>query len=201
MQVRLKVKFYPINKKSFYLKDLLADLPYKSFAELLDYQAENRSNQTCLLYPDLSSDPLCYASATFAQVNAAANHLASRYAKHIDISSNSEKSIIVGLLANSSTDYLLTIYGLVKLGVVFFPLSIRNSKAALEHLIKTTGVSYLIVGPGQIHIELDGLTILPLEQVNWNVDDTFSDRIQKTDNDSLERLQMILHRYVKLFLM
>jgi acyl-CoA synthetase (AMP-forming)/AMP-acid ligase II len=106
-------------------------------------------------------------------------------------------------LANSSTDYLLTIYGFAKLGVVCFPLSIRNSKAALEHLIKATGVSYLIVGPGQMHVELDGLTILPLEQVDWNVGDTFpSPPNKKTDNDSLESLRMIFHRYVKLpFLM
>jgi hypothetical protein len=89
---------------------------------------------------------------------------------------------------------------LVKLGVVFFPLSIRNSKAALEHLIKTSEISYLIVGPGQIHVEADGLTILPLEQVDWNVDDMFPGPIKEPDNDSLERLQMIFHRYAKLFL-
>ena len=164
---------------------------------MLDYQAQNRSKKTCLLYPDLSSDPLCYASATFAQVNAAANQIAAKYAQHIDMSANSEKPIIVGLLGNSSADYLLTIYGLVKLGVVCFPLSIRNSKAALEHLIKTTGVSYLIVGPGQIHVELDGLAILQLEQVDWNVGDIFPSPTKKTDNDSLESLQMIFHRYVK----
>jgi long-subunit acyl-CoA synthetase (AMP-forming) len=113
---------------------------------------------------------------------------------------NPQKSIIVGLLANSSTDYLLTIYGLVKLGVVVFPLSIRNSKAALEHLIKTTGVSYLIVGPGQIHIELDGLKIIPLENVYWNDNNnSFSCSINKMQKDSLEQVQLILHRYIKLF--
>jgi len=115
------------------------------------------------------------------------------------MSTNSQKSIVVGLLANSSTDYLLTMYGLVKLGVVVFPLSIRNSKAALEHLIKTTGVSYLIVEPGQMHVELDGLKTISLENVDWNGDDNFVCSINKTQKDSLEDLQMIFHRYTKSF--
>ncbi len=166
---------------------------------MLDYQAQNRPNKTCLLYPDLSSNPICYASATFAQVNAAANRLATKYSKQIDVSSNSQKSITVGLLANSSTDYLLTIYGLVKLGVVIFPLSTRNSKAALEHLIKTTGVSYLIVGPGQIQIELDGLKIISLENVDFDGDDNFPCSFKELEKNFLEDVQMIFHRYIKSF--
>jgi long-subunit acyl-CoA synthetase (AMP-forming) len=114
------------------------------------------------------------------------------------MSLNSQKSIVVGLLANSSTDYLLTMYSLFKLGVVIFPLSIRNSKAALEHLIKTTGVSYLIIEPGQIHVELDGLKVIPLENIDWNsCDDNFPCSFNKTDSDSLERIQIIFHRYTK----
>ncbi|CAF0799195.1 unnamed protein product [Adineta steineri] len=173
--------------------DLLANLPAKSIPEFLEYQAQNRPNKTYLLYPDLTSDPLRYASATFAQVNDIANHLANKYAKHIDISSNSQKPIVVGLLANTSVNYLLTFYGLVKLGVVVFTLSIRNSKAALEHLIKTTGVSYLVIEPGQIQIELDGLKLIPLENIDWNKNYNSSQPINRTEKGSLEDSQLILH--------
>ena len=177
---------------------MVADLPYKSLAELLDYQAKNRSNKTCILYPDLSSEPLHYASVTYAQVNAAAHRLAKRYAQQIDISSNTKKSVIVGLLANSSIDYLITLYGLIRLGVIVFPLSTRNSKAALEHLIKTNDVSYLVIGPGQIHVELDGLKIIPLENVNWDEhDDDISCSFNNKEKDSLEQVRVILHRYIK----
>lgn len=179
---------------------MVADLPYKSLAELLDYQAENRSNKPCLLYPDLSSEPLRYASVTYAQVNAAANRLAMKYAQQIDISSNTEKSVVVGLLASSSIDYLLTFYGLIKLGVVVFPLSTRNSQAALEHLIQKTGVSYLVIGPGQIHVELDGLQIISLESVNWDEhDDNIAYSFNNKGKDSLEEVRVILHRYTKYY--
>ena len=127
-------------------------------------------------------------------MNTAANHLASKYAKQIDISSCSQKPIVVGLLGNSSTDYLLTLYGLVKLGVLVFPLSIRNSKDALEHLIKETEMSYLIIGPGQTHVKFDGLKVIELEPVDWNGNDNFPCSIHQTDNDVLERPQIILHR-------
>jgi hypothetical protein len=58
----------------------------------------------------------------------------------------------------------------------------------------------LIVGPGQIHIELDGLKIIPLENVYWNDNNnSFSCSINKMQKDSLEQVQLILHRYIKLF--
>ncbi|CAF3948920.1 unnamed protein product, partial [Adineta steineri] len=173
--------------------DILAHISYKSVPELLEYQAQNRPDKTHLLYPDLTSDPLRYASATFAQVNGIANYLADKYAKQIDLSSNSQKSLVVCLLANTSVNHLLTFYGLVKLGVVVFPLSIRNSKAALEHLIKTTGASYLVIESGQIRIELDGLKLIPLENVDWNKNYNSSQSINRTEKDSLENIQLILH--------
>jgi hypothetical protein len=57
----------------------------------------------------------------------------------------------------------------------------------------------LIVDPGQIHVELDGLKIISLENVDWNSDDNFLWSINKTEKDSLEHLQMIFHRYTKSF--
>lgn len=159
---------------------------------MLEYQAQKRPNKTFLLYPDLTSEPLRYASATFAQVNGAANRLAGIYANQMDMTFNERKQMVVGLLANSSVDYLLAQLALVKLGVVVFSLSTRNSKAALEHLIKTTGVSYLIVGPGQISVEVDGLKIIPLAKVDWN--DSTSDSYVTSSKDSLECDQMIFHR-------
>ncbi len=56
-------------------------------------------------------------------------------------------------------------------------------------------MSYLVVGPGQIPIELDGLKVIPLENVDWNGDDNFTCSINKAERDTLEHLQMIFHRY------
>lgn len=135
-----------------------------------------------------------YASATFAQVNNAANYLAGKYAKQINLSTNEQKQIVVGLLANNSLDYLLTQYSLVKLGVVVFQLSTRNSKAAMEHLIKSTGVSYLVVGPGQIPIEIDGVKVITLEEVDMNVVNNTTYPFVSSNENLLERVQMIFHR-------
>jgi hypothetical protein len=52
-----------------------------------------------------------------------------------------------------------------------------------------------VVGPGQIPIELDGLKVIPLENVDWNGDDNFTCSINKAERDTLEHLQMIFHRY------
>jgi len=137
---------------------------------------------------------LKYSSATFAQVNNAANYLAAKYAKQINLMSNERQQIVVGLLANNSIEYLLTQYSLVKLGVVIFQLSTRNSKAAMEHLIKSTGVSYLIVGQGQIPIAVDGVKMIRLENIDWNVVNSTSYPSVQSNNNSLEHLQMIFHR-------
>jgi acyl-CoA synthetase (AMP-forming)/AMP-acid ligase II len=162
---------------------------------LLDYQTEKCPNDVCLLYPDLCSDTLQYGSATFAQFSAASHRLAVQYRNYIDIPTCEDKPIIVALLGNSSADYLVTIYALLRLGVVVFPLSTRNSKAALENLMQTTATTYLIVGPGQIDVELDGLTKIYLETVNWTANDIVSILPTTTiANNSLEHVVMMFHR-------
>ncbi|KAK0184798.1 hypothetical protein F5146DRAFT_1144924 [Armillaria mellea] len=54
--------------------------------------------------------------------------------------------VTVGILANTnSITYFMVLAGLLCLGFILFPISTRNSVAAIVHLIKSTGAKHLIV--------------------------------------------------------
>ncbi|KAK0184800.1 hypothetical protein F5146DRAFT_1168850 [Armillaria mellea] len=54
--------------------------------------------------------------------------------------------VTVGILANTnSITYFMVLAGLLCLGFIPFPISTRNSVAAIVHLIKSTGAKHLIV--------------------------------------------------------
>ena len=88
-------------------------------------------------------------------------------------------------------------YGLIKLGVVVFPLSIRNSKAALQHLMTTNGATCLVCGPDQVNIELDGVKVIPMEHADWSEGNDCPNVQRHDQSNALERLQMIFHRFAR----
>ena len=114
---------------------------FSSITDMLEKQAQLRAHQDCLLYPD-QTDSHKYATLTYKQLNEVTNHIAEKFAAQIQCSSSNETPVVC-LLANSDVSYLLSIYALLKLNVIVFPLSIRNSDAALVHLLKNSKASYL----------------------------------------------------------
>ncbi|CAF3682335.1 unnamed protein product [Rotaria sp. Silwood1] len=115
--------------------------PYSSIIDMLNKQAVSRSNEVYLLYPN-QTDQQAYATLTYKQFNEVTSHLAQQYS--IKIHSISTNQIpVVCLLTKTDENYLLTIYALLKLGVIVFPLSIRNSEAAIVHLLEKSNASHL----------------------------------------------------------
>jgi acyl-CoA synthetase (AMP-forming)/AMP-acid ligase II len=116
-------------------------LRFSSITEMLNKQAENHSDRLCVYYPD-RTDWQTYATLTYKQFNDVTNHMAQEYSNIISQNQTNETSVVC-LLANSSIDYLLIMYALLKLDVIVYPLSIRNSEAATMHLLEESNVSYL----------------------------------------------------------
>jgi acyl-CoA synthetase (AMP-forming)/AMP-acid ligase II len=114
---------------------------FSSITGMLQEQAQSRAHQTCLLYPD-QTDPHTYATLTYKQLNEVTNHIAQKFAAQVECSPTNEVPIVC-LLANSNVSYLLSIYALLKLNVIVYPLSIRNSDAAILHLLENSHVSHL----------------------------------------------------------
>ena len=114
---------------------------FSSIIDMLEKQAESLSNQVCLLYPN-QTNPKIYATLTYKQLNEVTNHIAEKCFSHIN-SNSSGKKMVICCLANSNVNYLLSIIALLKLEVIVFSLSIRNSEAALIHLLEKSNASYL----------------------------------------------------------
>lgn len=67
----------------------------------------------------------------------------------------------IAILATCDSITMFTvIYGLMRAGVVPFPLSPRNSPGAIAHLLVTTGAKRIIISDGMRQLYLDTLDIL-----------------------------------------
>ena len=176
---------------------------FTSIADMLNKQATYRSDRVCLYYPD-QSDPHTYATLTYQQLNEVTNHLAHKYSVVIDENQKQEVPIVC-LLANSSVDYLLTIYALLKLDVIVYPLSIRNSEAAIMHLLEKSNVSHLfysddyastsvqVVKKFGSTINLYRMMVIPIAELAECGESTFK---PTKETDQLDQIRMIFHRYV-----
>ncbi|KZT73185.1 acetyl-CoA synthetase-like protein [Daedalea quercina L-15889] len=58
----------------------------------------------------------------------------------------SENSVVAILSASDSIPYVTTTLGVIRANYVAFPISTRNSPAAVAHLIEKTGVRHILVG-------------------------------------------------------
>ncbi|CAF3510938.1 unnamed protein product [Rotaria sp. Silwood1] len=122
----------------------LQNFPFSSIAEALEYQAQTRPEKTAILYPDPNKDSKEYASLTYKQYNNIVNNLADKISKYLP-SCSLDESITCGLLAVGGLEYLLSQYALLKLSnVIMFPISARNSQAAVEYLLQETKTALLL---------------------------------------------------------
>ncbi|UJR19353.1 hypothetical protein I4U23_022482 [Adineta vaga] len=120
-------------------------LPFSSLVGALEYQAKIRPEKNAVLYPDPKTNSTQYATLTYKQYNNVTNHLAEKIFKYFPSLSISNETITCGLLAADGLNYLLCEYALLKLpNVIMFPISSRNSQAAIEHLLKETKTKLLL---------------------------------------------------------
>ena len=63
--------------------------------------------------------------------------------------------------------YFCTIVGIMRLGLVPFPISIRNSAVAVAHLVKESNISQLLVSPDPAmqHLASDAVAILRRDKI------------------------------------
>ncbi|CAF1427608.1 unnamed protein product [Adineta steineri] len=169
---------------------------FSSIADMLQKHAQNRSDEKCLYYPNKSQSD-SYASLTFKQFNEVTNHLAKRFSNIIR-QKETNRNPVVCILANSDVDYLLTTYALFKLNVVVFPLSIRNSDAAIKHLLEKSNASYLFYSKAFSSVATTFDSIINLHQMEeLNISELLdykeSSFKPEIDTDEIDRICIIFH--------
>ncbi|KAG7443762.1 NRPS-like enzyme [Guyanagaster necrorhizus] len=111
-----------------------------TFPELFDYNAIHSAKHTLFRYDDLANGGFRTISW---EEGVAAIHTAGHYFKKFI---QREAPVSIAILANTnSITYAMVITGLMRLGFIPFPISPRNSAAAVAHLIKSTDSKHLIV--------------------------------------------------------
>ena len=175
---------------------------FSSITDMLEKQAVLRAHQNCLFYPE-QTDARSYAAITYKQLNEVTNHIAEKFSTQIQCTLTNEPSIVC-LLANSNVSYLLSIYALFKLNVIIFPLSIRNSDAAILHLLEKSGASHLFYSEQYSSVvkKIDAkfgpmIKLHPFEEIQ--IADLLmlgeSSFESATKADGLEQIRIIFHRY------
>jgi long-subunit acyl-CoA synthetase (AMP-forming) len=131
-------------------------------------------------------------------------------------SSASNESITCGLLAVGGLEYLLSQYALLKLSnVIMFPISARNSPAAVEHLLKETKTTLLLTKSQYLPMiktiqeqeqQVQSLKVLLLDSDEFQIEELLKYKdvecplrsdinISTEKNDQeLNKIVMILHR-------
>ncbi|KAK0451170.1 NRPS-like enzyme [Desarmillaria tabescens] len=111
-----------------------------TFPELFDYNATHSPKHPLFRYDDPDNGGF---RTILWEEGVAAFHTAGYYfKKHI----HSDAPVTVGILANTnSITYFTVMASLMRLGFTPFPISIRNSVAAIVHLMKSSGAKHLII--------------------------------------------------------
>ncbi|PBK81586.1 NRPS-like enzyme [Armillaria gallica] len=112
-----------------------------TFAEIVDYNGKHSPNHPLFRYEDPDSDDVhtILWSEGVAAFHTAGQHLQKYLA-------GEACPVVVGILANSDTlTFFATIVGIMRLGHIPFPISIRNSAPAIAYLMKATNSKYLVV--------------------------------------------------------
>ncbi|CAF1201024.1 unnamed protein product [Adineta ricciae] len=190
--------------------DFLENLPFSSIIGALEYQSQVKPTNQAILYPDSTKNSTEYASLTYKQFNNLTNHLAEKISEYLPKTSLNE-SITCALLSIGGLEYLLSQYALLKLPhVIMFPLSSRNSSAAIEYLLKETKTYLLLTTTLYLPMikiiqennqQLQSMKIILLDQneflvenllKNKDIQSSFSSKIVKS-NEELSRIVVILH--------
>ena len=193
----------------------LSQLPYSTIIGGLEHRAQASPNKPAILYPDASKNFTEYASLTFKQYNNVVNHLAEKIYKALPTSTSLDESMTCGILATGGIEYLLSEYALLKIpNVIMFPISARNSPAAIEHLIRETKT--ILILTTRLHVpvldkireqeEFRSLQVIVLNEGDFVIEEmlqrkddecvTAPEELKmrvKNDGD-LSKVVMILHR-------
>lgn len=142
-----------------------------------------------------------FHSLTYAQVDLVATNLACKWSSII------KDTRTVSYLADHSIDYLIVLLALLKLRVIPFLISPRNSQAAIVHLMKTTTSKFLLASKKYQSIAMAisssvkdmrelilsplQLDVLTMEPYYSNYQDTLNHNFISSD---ITKTALIMHR-------
>ncbi|KLO13764.1 acetyl-CoA synthetase-like protein [Schizopora paradoxa] len=114
-----------------------------SISEIYDWHGENSKEHPLFVYSDASGN--LRTIQWFEAVRAI--HRAGRLVKSRVSDDDGGEGTVIAILANADTITFFTfIMGIVRAGYVAFPISTRNSAAAIEHLLNKIQVTHMLVG-------------------------------------------------------
>ncbi|CCM02378.1 uncharacterized protein FIBRA_04473 [Fibroporia radiculosa] len=118
--------------------------------EIFDWHAAHNPKHRVFVYlKNGGIESICWLE-TVKAIKVAARIMRSRFRME-----GSEGSPIVGILATSDfIPYFISIMGLIQANYVVFPISPRNSPAAVAHLMHAVGASHILVGHENSMLEL-----------------------------------------------
>lgn len=130
-----------------------------SFAEIVDYNGWHSPNHPLFRYEDSDSEDV--RTILWSEGVAAFHTVGQHFQKYL---ADEACPVVVGILANSgmfsfayygtriikptspdTLTFFATIIGIMRLGHIPFPISIRNSAPAVAYLMKATNSKYLVV--------------------------------------------------------
>ncbi|KIK64221.1 hypothetical protein GYMLUDRAFT_40511 [Collybiopsis luxurians FD-317 M1] len=129
---------------------------------LLDFHLQHNPDVPLYVYPNTTSGSTSdqhSASGSVTEIKGLEYvRAAHRAARAVYARDNSTRGDVIGIVANiDSLLYSALIVGIIKAGFVPFPISPRNSPAALLHLIRKTSVHRLITTQATLQNLVDGL--------------------------------------------
>ena len=191
-------------------------LPFSTIIGGLEHRAQASPNKPAILYPDANKNFTEYTSLTFKQYNNVVNHFAEKIYQALPVSTLSAgEPMTCGILATGGIEYLLSEYALLKIpNVIMFPISARNSPAAIEHLIRETKT--ILILTTRLHVpvldkirdqeEFRSLQVIVLNEGDFVIEEMLQRKDdacvtmpevlkmrEKNDSD-LSKVVMILHR-------
>ncbi|KAI0313071.1 acetyl-CoA synthetase-like protein [Amylostereum chailletii] len=145
-----------------------------TFPELFEFHASQNPDYPLYVYADDGPvvRTITYSEAYRAICRAGdivSNHYMDAADRACHTERNTDARPVFGILASADTiTYATLLVGINHTGCTAFPLSLRNSPAAIAHLLKVTGVLYMFVGddPSTQSLASAAIALLAAEDVN-----------------------------------
>ncbi|KAG7451555.1 acetyl-CoA synthetase-like protein [Guyanagaster necrorhizus] len=163
-----------------------------TYPEIFDYNAQHSPDHPVFQFYEQDH----IQKITWSEVTKAI-HAAGRVVRdHVTRTDYMDSAPIVGVLANAdSITFLTVVSGIIRAGYTAFPISTRNSPAAIAHLLGSTRCKYLFVNADSAMQEIahlqDGIKLIPMP--------TFEDLYLKNDSEPLpyvpdwKQIALIIH--------
>ncbi|CAO1635903.1 unnamed protein product [Sympodiomycopsis kandeliae] len=170
-----------------------------SIAQLLDWHGEHNPEWIFARY--WQSSIQTYKELTWSQILESIHASARYYARHFNIDvdqghfspvskldSKSFTRPTIGILANvEPLSYFIQFWSLMRIGLVPFALSNNNSKEAIVHLVKASGISAILVGPPGTSAALESNVQAALSELKQSSDQRNIQTMSWPDSVTLQR--------------